>query len=154
MTNRQLRAKIGATALALAAAGVGVGLTGSDATASTTSSHAKTYTQTFISRDVTSSQLGKGGAYVDFARDVKHGTVIGADSSSGQYHAKSQTVTADTTIERKGGLMFGTFTLDFQTGHLSGKIVGGLGKYKGVTGTISGRALNDKDTKATIVYHY
>jgi hypothetical protein len=153
MTNRQRGVGIGATALALAVAGIGVGLTGSDATASTASSHAKTYTQTFVSRDVTSNQLGKSGAYVDFARDVKHGSVIGADSSSGRYHAKSQTVTADMSVERKGGLMFGTFTLDFQTRQLSGTILGGLGKYKGVTGTVSGRALNDKVTRVTIVYH-
>jgi hypothetical protein len=154
MTNRQWGVRVGATALALAAAGVGLSLTISAATASTAVSHGKTHTQTFISRDVASYQLGKQGKYVDFAKDVKQGTVIGADSSSGQYHAKAQVVTADASIERTGGLMTGTFTLNIQTGHLSGKILGGLGKYKGVTGTISGHALNDQDTKVTIIYHH
>jgi hypothetical protein len=49
-------------------------------------------------------------------------------------------------------LLYGRFTLDTRTGMIAGKVVGGLGKFKGASGTISGHAINNNDSKVTLTY--
>jgi hypothetical protein len=56
------------------------------------------HTETFISRGMKNIQLGKRTEFADFAKDIKHGKVIGADSSSGVYHGKSGVVSADVSV--------------------------------------------------------
>jgi hypothetical protein len=150
---RELKAGIAVTALVTAGAGVGVTVATSAATASTAAPQAKAHSETFISRDEKNIRLGKTGKYFDFSKDIEHGKVVGADSSSGTYNVKTGVVTARFSGLRPGGLIYGTFNLDTHSGSIAGTITGGLGKFKGVSGTVSGHAVNDKNSKVTLSYH-
>ena len=149
MTIRGLGAGISAVALTLAGAGIGLD---SGAIASSAEPPAKAHTETFTSTTLKYLKLDKNGNYTDFSKDVEHGKVIGADSTSGKYDPSTGVVTGDVSITRKGGLMSGTFSLDTETEKFTGAIRGGLGRYKGVTGTITGHDVSDNVTDVTITY--
>jgi hypothetical protein len=149
---RGLKAGVGVAALVTASAGAGLGVVTSTATASTAAPHSKAHTETFISRGEKNIQLGKRSEFTDFAKDIEHGKVVGADSSSGAYNGKTGVVSADVSVLRKGGLLYGRFTLDTRSGAIAGKVLGGLGKFKGAKGTIDGQAVNNKDSKVTLTY--
>jgi hypothetical protein len=150
---RGLKAGVGVAALVTAAAGAGLGVVASSATASTSAPHAKTHTETFISRGEKNIELGSRAVFADFSKDIEHGKVVGADSSSGAYDPKTGVVSADVSVLRRGGLLYGRFTLDTRSGAIAGTIDGGLGKFKGATGTVSGHAVNNNDSTVTLTYH-
>jgi hypothetical protein len=150
---RGLKAGVGVAAFVAASAGAALGVVASTATASTSAPHAKTHTETFLSRGEKNIKLGSRALFADFSKDIQHGKVIGADSSSGAYDPKTGVVTADVSVLREGGLLYGRFTLDTRNGAIAGTIDGGLGTFKGATGTVSGHAVNNNDSQVTLTYH-
>jgi hypothetical protein len=151
MTKRHLGVGIGATALSLTATAVGLVTASSSATA--VAMHRSVHTTTFTSRTLQSISLDKTGHFVEFSKDIHHGNLIGADSTTGKYHAKTGKVTGVVSFLRKNGVIYGTFTLDTHTTKLVGKIDGGQGAYKDATGTLRGQAVNRKVSQVTITYH-
>jgi hypothetical protein len=150
---RQLTTGIGAAAILTAVVGAGFGVITSTAAASTSAPHAKSHTETFLSRGDKNINLGNRKTFVDFAKDIEHGKAVGGDSATGAYNPKTGDVTADFSVLRKGGVLYGKFTLDTHTGLISGKILGGLDAFKGDRGTVFGHAVNNKDSKVTLTYH-
>ena len=60
------------------------------------------------------------------------------------------------TVDTTGGFLYGTVTLNFKTGAVTdGKVTGGTGAFKGATGTIKAKNLNQAGTRTavTITYH-
>jgi hypothetical protein len=115
---------------------------------------AKSHTLKFISdlsrsTDFTKSALGRQDTDLNEA-----GKIIGFDMLYIVINPKTGTAKANVTIEVKGGLLYGVLNLtDSPTSH--GKVTGGTGAFKGATGTVTGKALNNAGTRTavTIVYH-
>lgn len=152
MKPNQRGVAIAASALAVAGGGAWLSVVGQTANAAATQPRHATHTEKFKSRTVKNISLDKTGDYVELATDTKHGKQIGGDSSSGRYHAATGKVTGRVSFQRKQGVIYATFSLNTQTAKLTGKVVGGAGIYKGVTGTLSGRAVNRKLTSITMTY--
>ena len=63
--------------------------------------------------------------------------------------------TANVTVDTNGGLLYGTFNINFTTGAITnGKVTGGTGAFKSATGTITAKALNAAGTKHAVTITY
>jgi hypothetical protein len=88
-------------------------------------------------------------------KDVSAGKVIGFDTIYGKFNPKTNTAKGGVTLDTNGGFLYGT--LNFSNSPVThGKVTGGTGAFKGVTGTILGKDLNKKGTRTavTITYHH
>jgi hypothetical protein len=152
-TMKQLAIGIGVAACSLTATAIGFVSASSSATAAALHPSSATHTSTFTSTTVKNISLDKAGHFVELSTDRAHGKLIGADSTTGEYHAKTGKVTGLVSFLRKNGAIDGTFTLDTHTSKLVGKITGGQGSDKGATGTFHGQAVNRTVTKVTLTLH-
>jgi hypothetical protein len=82
------------------------------------------------------------------------GKVIGYDVIRFVYNPRTSTGTISAAIDLEGGFLYGQLR---QTGSpvSHGTVTGGTGAFKGATGTITAKALNQQDTRTavTITYH-
>jgi hypothetical protein len=147
---QQLAIGIGVAALSLTATTVGLAAASSPATAGAAHPSSAAHTTTFTSTTVKNISLDKTGHFVEFSTDRAHGKLIGADSTTGEYHAKTGKVTGIVSFLRKNGAIDGKFTLDTHTSKLVGKITGGRGSDKGATGSFHGQAVSRTVTKVTL----
>ena len=73
------------------------------------------------------------------------------------FTANSKTTAAvNVTVDTKGGFLYGTLTVNLNTGAVTnGKVTGGTGVFCGATGTITAKNLNQAGTRTavTITYH-
>jgi hypothetical protein len=59
------------------------------------------------------------------------------------------------TLDTKGGFLYGTAKVSFKTGAITGgKVTGGTGTFKGATGTIKARNLNQAGTRTAVTITY
>ena len=69
--------------------------------------------------------------------------------------ATATTGAVNITVDSAGGFLYGTGTVTFKTGALSnGKVTGGTGAFKGVTGTIKAKNLNKQGTRTAVTITY
>lgn len=119
------------------------------------SAHAVTHTLKFTSVEGKSIMFSKRtGAQQD--RDVnKAGKLIGFDELYFKASLNGRTATDDATLDIKGGFIYAVVVFNFVKGSGQGKVTGGTGVFKGVTGTISAKFLNSAGsrTAVTITYH-
>jgi hypothetical protein len=113
-----------------------------------------THTLKFTSVQQAATQFSKtiSGA-VD--KDVnKSGKVIGYDMLRISVNPSAGTGTINVTVDTKGGLLYGVLTGGNGQQTL-GKVTGGTGTFKGVSGSITATTLNKANTKTavTITYH-
>jgi hypothetical protein len=127
---------------ALAVTGVGVGVA---------SSSARTHTLKVKSTEVSEKFL-PGGHFVDADKDTSNGKYIGTDAVSGLYVKTTKTTTGEVAFALSGGIMYASFTVNAETGVLTGKLTGGAGKYHGISGTIKGIPAGKKSTRVTVTY--
>ena len=119
------------------------------------SAHTTTHTLTFIS--VTKSSVmftNTTGAQQD--TDVNSaGKTVGYDML--YFTANSKTTAAvNVTVDTKGGFLYGTLTVNLNTGAVTnGKVTGGTGVFCRASGTITAKNLNQAGTRTavTITYH-
>ena len=142
----RLRPIIGAGVAAAAIAG------GAFAVPALASPHATSHTMTFTS--VTKASVGFSETSVGVQQtDVnKAGKVIGFDEVYGMAISASS---ADNyfTLVTKGGLLYGTYTLNLVNGKVSdGKVTGGTGAFKHATGTLAAKAISTHKNTITITY--
>jgi hypothetical protein len=92
------------------------------------------------------------GAEQDKALNSK-GKLIGFDEIYSTFNPKAQTGKGTVVLDIKGGFVYGV--LDFGAGSTTtGKVTGGTGKFKGVTGTIVGTDLNKSGSRTAVVIKY
>jgi hypothetical protein len=97
------------------------------------------------------TRLGKTG-FAEDEKDVKNGKVIGFDVINATF-ISSSTAKGGVTLSTKGGFLYGT--LKFTNNPVTtGKVTGGTGKFKGATGTITGKDLNKKGTRTAVTITY
>jgi hypothetical protein len=87
-------------------------------------------------------------------RDVNHaGKVVGYDTIRFTFDPKTQTAVIGVTVNLKGGFLYGQLH-EGSSSVSHGTVSGGSGAYRGATGTITAKALdqNDDRTAVTITY--
>ena len=127
---------------ALAVTGVGVSLA---------SSSVKTHTVKLTSTQVSEKFL-PGDHFVDADKDLSSGKYVGTDSVSGQYNAKTEKVKGEAAFALSGGMIYANVEISDKTAVLAGKLTGGAGKFKGISGTVTGTVVSEKVTDVTIAY--
>jgi hypothetical protein len=127
---------------ALAVTGVGVGIA---------SSSAKTHTLR-VKSTVVSEKVLPGGHFVDADKDTSKGKYVGTDAVSGAYLKKTNTAKGEVAFALSGGIMYANIAENAKTGVLTGKLTGGAGKFKGISGTVKGTAVSEKSTDVTVIY--
>jgi hypothetical protein len=140
------------TSIIAAGAAVALGTTGALVLPAVASAHSATTTLKFVSvqkAQVTFSKTTFGQQDTDVNAT---GKPIGFDEL---YFAttSASTAAANVTGDFSGGLLYGTFTVNFKTGAISnGKVTGGTGKFAGATGTITAKSISKTKTAVTITY--
>jgi hypothetical protein len=81
------------------------------------------------------------------------GRVIGFDQLNLTFNPKTGKGHGNFTFDTKGGFIYGTLKLN-ASARVTGRLTGGTGKFRGVTGTISARNLNRSGTKTAVTLRY
>ena len=140
------------TSIIAAGAAVALGTTGALVLPAVASAHSASTTLKFVSVQkamVTFSKTTFGQQDTDLNAT---GKTIGFDEL---YLAatSANTAAANVTGDFSGGLLYGTFTVNFKTGAVTnGKVTGGTGKFAGATGTITAKPISATKTAVTITY--
>jgi hypothetical protein len=141
-TNKKLVAVGVVAAGSLAVTGIGV---------SVAASSAGTHTLKVTSTEILSKNLPKN-QFLDTDKDTSNGKYVGSDVVIGVYDPKTQGVKARVAFALSGGIMYANFSVNAKTGALTGKLTGGSGKFKDVSGTITGTPVSKKATAVTVIY--
>jgi hypothetical protein len=124
---------IGVASAATVATGLGVATTLD--TASATAPAANAHHLKFVAVQTASHGVGPR-SFVGTDVNRHQGKVVGYDTISGKFnHGKAFLRVA---ISRKGGLLFAHITITGPSGHFTGKVTGGRGRFSGATGTVRG----------------
>jgi hypothetical protein len=129
----------------LAVTCVGVGVAASSA--------AKTHTVKLKSTTVSEKFL-RGAHFVEADKDTSKGKYIGTDAASGKFDKKTEKVKADVAFALARGMIYATITINDKTGLLTGRVTGGAGEFKGISGAVSGHSVSEKSTDLTITYRH
>ena len=83
------------------------------------------------------------------------GKLIGFDELNIVFNLKTGKGTGNVAVDLNGGLLFGTIALSQSNPVDKGVVTGGVGKFKGASGTIVVKPANKAGTKfaVTITYH-
>jgi hypothetical protein len=109
------------------------------------------HTLKFISVEKASVNLTKTMSAQQDTDINSKGKVIGYDEL---YFASSSTAaTGWATVDVDGGFIYGTFTVNFKTGAITGgKVTGGARAFKGATGKLAAKSLSATRTAVTLTY--
>jgi hypothetical protein len=142
------------TSLAAAGAAVALGTTGAFLVPTLASAHSTTHTLKFIAVQKATVSFTKATEGIQETDVSKAGKTVGFDML---YFAVTSSTGAavNATVDTKGGILYGTFTVSLKTGAVTnGKVTGGTGAFKGATGTIKATALNKSGTKHAVTITY
>lgn len=140
------------TSIIAAGAAAIVGTTGALAMPAVASAHSTTTTVRFtaVQKDkiaFTKAEFGEQDTDINST-----GKTIGFD----MLHAKAISATSgalNVAIDLSGGFLYGTATVNFDTGVLThAKVSGGTGSFTGATGTFATKAISSTRTAVTITY--
>jgi hypothetical protein len=97
-----------------------------------------------------------GNTFVGIGKDVVKGKPIGGNLLSCKVRPTAHNFRCSLSFAIKGGQMYGSFILlTSGTDNLKdGKITGGVGAYKGVTGTLTGTSAGHSNENVTVTYHH
>jgi hypothetical protein len=115
--------------------------------------HAATHTLKFTS--ITKSQTNFSKSQFGQADvDKSGGKIIGFDTLNIKFIPKTNTGKGNVVVNLKAGFINSTLKIS-STGAITGKLTGGTGKFKNVTGTLAATNLNKAGTRTavTITYH-
>jgi hypothetical protein len=127
----------------LVSAGIGV---------SVAASSTPTHTLSFKSVQLTSHNVGKT-SFINTGKEVQHGKFIGNNVVDGRYDVTTNTGVLSIAVALKGGLIYAHADVDSHGVISHGKVTGGSGTYKGITGTITVTSASKKTKDITITYH-
>ena len=140
------------TSLAAAGAAAVLGVTGALVLPAVASAHSASTTLKFTAvtnKQIMFNQTSGGSQETDVNAA---GKTIGFDEL---YFAatSASSAAANVTGDFSGGLLYGTFTVNFKTGAITnGKVTGGTGAFAGATGTIKAKSISKTKTAVTITY--
>ena len=143
------------TSLGAAGAAAALSVTGAVLLPAMASAHSSTHTLQFVSVPnrfkVSFTRATKGIQETDFNRA---GTPIGFDLLY-LAHISAGRAAANVAVDTPGGFLYGTFTLNLNTGAVTnGEVTGGTGAFTGATGTIKAKAVKHAPTKHVVTISY
>ena len=146
----KLRARITIAAMATAAA---VGTTGAFLLPAA-SARAVTHTLTFTSVQQATATFSPTVNGAEGKDVTKAGKVIGYDVLRFAFNPKTNTTSINVAIGLSGGFLYGVLA-EASGPVIHGTVTGGTGAFKGATGTITAKPLdqNGARTAVTITYH-
>jgi hypothetical protein len=118
------------------------------------SAHSVTHTLKFTAVTRKSASFSRAAAGQAENDINKAGKIIGFDVIYIAFSQKTDAASGGVTLDTGGGFLYGT--LKFTNGPVThGRVTGGTGRFKGATGTITGKNLNKSGTRTavTITYH-
>jgi hypothetical protein len=86
-------------------------------------------------------------------KDSIKGKYAGNSVLTGVLNRRTDIVTGNIAIALSRGIVYAHFSENGPTGHLTGTVTGGAGRYKGISGSITGKAVNAKTTQVTVTYN-
>ena len=111
-----------------------------------------TKTITFTSVQTASHSIDKTH-FVGTDKVKINGSLVGFDTTSCVQTSTGKSAKCDVAASFKGGILDGSFTLQYSDGSLAGKVTGGTRSYTGATGTITGTSTGKNTEKVTVSYH-
>ncbi len=140
------------TSLAAAGAAVVLGTTGALVLPAVASAHGTTHTLKFLSLSKAAVNFTRATGAIQNTDVNTTGKTIGFDML---YFAASSpsSLAVNTTVDTKGGFLYGTFTFNPRTGVVTnGKVTGGTGAFAGATGTIKVKTISSTKHAVSITY--
>jgi len=148
MTFTTVAARAGLAAGAAAtvvAAGISV------AAASTGSASATSHTMRFVGAQIQDVMAHDKDVATD--KDTTKGETVGYDVTSCAVDIQTHVATCTVAVARAKGILYGRAKVNVDTGKGTGTVTGGLGGYKGATGSVTiSPGPNQNSTKITITY--
>jgi hypothetical protein len=92
----------------------------------------------FTAKTLSSRQIG-GDRLVESDKVVKSGHVIGYTANSCTFDFSANQAHCWVTFARPQGELRSRVVVDAQTGHSTGRVIGGTGAYRGAKGTVTGQ---------------
>ena len=138
---------VGGTAALIAATGFGGSTMVNAADAPAPTMHMR-----FIAHSDRNINFGRatfGGTEID----RRAGHRVGFDLISGKFDPATGTVTIDVAVARRGGLLYGKVHTVSATRYV-GRVTGGSGRFKGASGTVTARNLNQQGSRTRVVVTY
>jgi hypothetical protein len=143
MNRRVVTAGIGGVAIAAVSLGTAIAVP----------SHPSTRSWSFVFNAVQTAGHVYTHQFIGGDKDVDGaGKVIGTDTIQCNFSSNGSTGNCDVAASFKGGQVYGTFTQNFKTGALSGKVTGGTRTYNGAVGKISGHAVNNTTEHVSVTF--
>jgi hypothetical protein len=142
------RTLAGATAALIAATAFG----GSSTMVNAADAPAPTMHMRFIAHSDRNINFGRrtfGGTEID----RRAGHRVGFDLISGKFDPATGTATIDVAVARRGGLLYGKVHTVSATRYV-GRVTGGSGRFKGASGTVTARNLNQQGSRTRVVVTY
>ena len=140
------------TSLAAAGAAVVLATTGALVLPAVASAHSSTTTLKFTAVQKATVVFSRAAQGIQDTDVNTTGKTVGFDML--YVTATSSTSgTANLTVNTKGGLLYGTFNINFKTGAVTnGKVTGGTGAFTKATGTIKVKTISNTKHAVTITY--
>ena len=110
-------------------------------------------TKRLVLKEIAGANLGRFSfAGTDRIRSRATNDVRGFVSYTGVFNPQTQTVRIFAGLALQGGVIFGRVMLTEESDRFTGRITGGSGKYRGITGTITGRSVGENRTFLNLHY--
>jgi hypothetical protein len=113
----------------------------------------RSHTLSFTSHELASTNAGAGGhLLIESDRAVRAGHTIGYNANTCAFDFTTHRAHCYVTLARPNGQMRFKATVDADTGALTGKVVGGTGAYRGITGRVTGTPTSDPNVERITVH--
>jgi hypothetical protein len=108
---------------------------------------------TFTSHELDSTNAGSGGhLLIETDRAVKAGRTIGYTANTCAFDFVAHQAHCYVSLARPKGQMRFKATVDADTNTITGKVVGGTGAYRGITGRVTGTPTSDPNVSRITVH--
>ena len=145
----KLRTRISVAAIATAAA---AGTTGAFLLPAA-SAHSATHTLTFTAIQQTTTNLSPTVGASEDQDTNPAGKVIGYDILRFSFNPKTNTTSIGAAIDLNGGFLYGQLR-ESESPVTRGLVTGGTGTYRGASGTITAKTLDNDGTKTAVSITY
>jgi hypothetical protein len=130
------------------------GLTGAAVSTSTAAQeHPTTHTKRLVLHEIAGAGLGpRSFAATARIRSRATNDVLGFASYTAVFNRRTERVRIWASLALRGGLIHLRVTLTEEEDRFTGRITGGAGKYRGITGTFTGREASGNRTFLNLHY--
>jgi hypothetical protein len=111
-----------------------------------------TLTKRLVARSTGERDIGNTFLGTDKVRSRSAGRVLGFDSFTGRFFPTQQRAVVHVAVALKGGIVVFRASVSGSSLRFAGPILRGTGKYRGIEGTVTGRATEDVRTFYTLHY--